>query len=225
MSLLVPVSRVPLAEQSGQRLVAVRRSSLAALAMVVMGALMALPVPVNGDLAALRRRAGSLESAIAAAEAEEDGLEAWQQRAGVRLEELRPRAERWLGATDALKLRNLLLKLARSLQLAVTRLDVEQVTPLGNSDGALAATVLGASTGAGSSPSVEAQPVRADRFTITGRGRLSSVLLFAVALGGMPAPLRLLSFDAAWERDGYAFRVVADRLALSEAPVEGDGRG
>lgn len=246
MSVPVPITAVESLEleRLARRPMVRRRTILVVVAMALVSGLAAVPLPVRAAYNELLAEVVDLESSVGAIRTDEQGLRDWLERLGEQPEDLHSRAERWLGETDTMELRNRLVAVARMSGLTLSTVAMERGhSPLtGGRVKEQAAMVLGSSLDdddfgdefgddeledelgdefgdefgdepAPARPEAGPPPLTATRFTLSGTGPASGVLLFSGLLRELPHPLRLLMLEIDPADQGCRFLLVADRLA------------
>jgi hypothetical protein len=229
MSILVPLlsSETLEAEAETKRVVLRRRLMLAAVTVVFIGGLAAVPIPTRHAFEKLLVEIAALEDSVLAHRADQRELDEWHARLGSEPLDLAARAARWLGNVDPIVLRNHLIVVAGPCGLSLRGLAVEEgVKPLaGEEVMASLRMVLGKVEEADPFGDPDGRPAEteeqdanipmltATRYTISGDGPVSGVILFAGLLRQLPEPLRLLSIDMSISDGGARFTLIADRLS------------
>ncbi len=208
-----------------------QRSMMVVGTMLLIGVMAALPMPVWDASSQLGSRASELRGWIENAQSEEQATRA------LRVSGLADEAQRMdreltglLAPHDRLETTRLLLALAKSSGLVITRTDVLPearlllVEETRRADVAVLGTRI--EKAADLRPRVTGVPqaMKADRFVLEGRSRASSLLLFCGVLGAMPAPLRLrsLRWQAADAELQFTITIEKLRDSASASPDAAD---
>jgi hypothetical protein len=239
MSTVVPVLSAESFEEDelAKRGLLRRRLMLAAVTVVLIAGLAGVPIPARRAFQELLGEISQLEDSVMEFRTEQRQLDAWNERIGEEPQDLADRARQWLSETDPIELRNRLIAVAGPCGLTLGGVAVEEgLQPLADEEVMESLLmVLGATAdddpfgdeegddpwaedgggGGEEFAAPEIPPLSATRYTISGHGPVSGVVLFSGLLRQLPEPLRLLSLDVTMDDGGARFTLVADRLSCS----------
>lgn len=211
-----------------------RVRSVSAVLAIALGAVIAVPAPIERAREVLAAEAVSLGQRVDAADAQADELAALTAECAV-AEDADQLIARWFGAVPRDDVTWLVELVAERCGVRVLGLDVSSIgDPLERdaSDGPREPSrVLGVQVAAAddvdpdvsisfddedADDALEPAALVATRWTLDGRGDMASIVTLAGLLGASDAPLRLREVVVVDDGDGQRVRLVADRLALAD---------
>lgn len=187
-------------EEARLRPQALRRRLYVVSTVVVVLAIGAVPYPMSAVPDEVHAGMARLAEEVEALSAEDQALAARQAALQASDRSRDEEALRWLAPCDVMSLRNDLVAVARACGLTLDAVRVEEGLDL-------------LSGGQEAEEGEDGSLLVAARFSLSGEGPLSAVLLFAGLLRDLPMPLRLhaLELSPAGPRGGFTLE--ADRLS------------